>query len=367
MKAFIKCLLQFEGKGTDLCKGILGTVSAYYGCVEAQGRGTLHCHMLIWLEGGLNPNEIKDRILQNGEQSFKERLLQYLEDTISTCIPELPEVDITIPNQNSHPCATRGVNFLDTEDDLLRTMCEKDLHLLAKKCQTHRHSNTCWKYWKGPLESKECHFDLDKKNVHPISFADPDTGEITLKCLDGLVNHFNASILEAMRCNMDIKFIGSGPAAKAIMYYITNYITKSNLKTHVALAAMETAVHKLEAYDPNEDDCMLRAKKMLQKCAHSMISHQELSAQQVCSYLMDFEDHFTSHEYRRLYWTNFESFIEKCNPSPECSKKNKKTRSENTGNEKTHRDEIDEEDELTNDIILEDNADDLEDPEEMEV
>ncbi|KAG2361133.1 hypothetical protein BDR07DRAFT_1451722 [Suillus spraguei] len=265
MKVFIKCLLQFECKGTDLHEGILGTVNAYYGCVEAQGRGTLHCHMLIWLEGALNPNEIKDQILQSEEQIFKERLLRYLEDTISTCIPELPEEDVSIPNQIFHPY----------------TMRKKDAHLLAKKCQTHRHSKTCWKYWRGPPEPKECHFDLDEKNVHPISLTDPNTGEITLKCLDGLVNHFNASILEAMRCNMDIKFIGSGPA--------------SQLKTHIALAAMETAVHKLE--------------KMLQKCAHSMISHQELSAQQVCSYLMDFEDHFTSHEYCSLYWTNFESFL----------------------------------------------------------
>ncbi|KAG2368149.1 hypothetical protein BDR07DRAFT_1448479 [Suillus spraguei] len=264
MKAFIKYLHE----------GIL-----------AQGRGTLHCHMLIWLEGALNPNEIKDQILQK--------------DTISTCIPELPEEDMSIPNQIFHLCSTQGVNFQNTEDDLLDTMQKKDAHLLAKKCQTHRHSKTCWKYWRGPPEPKECCFDPDEKNI-------------TLKCLDGLVNHFNASILEAMRCNTDIKFIGSGPAAKAILYYITDYITKSQLKTHIALAAMETAVHKLEVYDSNDDDYKLRAKKMPQKCAHSMISHQELSAQQVCPYLMDFEDHFTSHEYRSLYWTNFESFVEKC-------------------------------------------------------
>ncbi|KAF8162220.1 hypothetical protein K438DRAFT_1776101 [Mycena galopus ATCC 62051] len=33
---------------------------------------------------------------------------------------------------------------------------------------------------------------------------------------------------------------------------------------------------------------------------------------------MDFEDHFTSHSYRNLYWTAFESFINKELPSPEC-------------------------------------------------
>ncbi|KAJ8582754.1 hypothetical protein M405DRAFT_692838, partial [Rhizopogon salebrosus TDB-379] len=319
MKAFIKTLLRFEGKQSDLHEGVLGTVNGYYGCVESQGRGTLHCHMLIWLEGGLNPNQIRDRVLRSEEQSFKDRLLRYLEDTISTSIPVTDSNQQTsVPNSNSHPCSTRGVNFRTVPEEHIYQLRQKDLHFLASKCQVHRHSKTCWKYWRGPPDPKECRFNLDENNIQPISFVDPDTGEITLKCLDGLVNHFNATILEAVRCNMDIKFIGSGPTAKAVMYYITDYITKSQLKTHVALAAIEIAVHKLEEYNADDDDCTIRAKKLLQKCAHSMISHQELSAQQVCSYLMDFEDHFTSHQYRNIYWTNFKSFIEQCSPSPEC-------------------------------------------------
>ena len=49
-----------------------------------------------------------------------------------------------------------------------------------------------------------------------------------------------------------------------------------------------------------------------------MISHQELSVQQVASYLMDYEDHFTSHLYRNLYWTSFEALVNREQPSPEC-------------------------------------------------
>ncbi|KAJ7504742.1 hypothetical protein B0H11DRAFT_1709396, partial [Mycena galericulata] len=113
---------------------------------------------------------------------------------------------------------------------------------------------------------------------------------------------------------MDIKFIGSGPSAKAILYYITDYITKSQLQAHVAYAALELAVARLGEYNPSEDDIESRAKRLLQKAAHSMISKQELSSQQVVSYLMDFEDHFTSHEYRNLYWTSFEAFINSEDP-----------------------------------------------------
>ncbi|KAJ7513163.1 hypothetical protein B0H11DRAFT_2182398 [Mycena galericulata] len=43
-----------------------------------------------------------------------------------------------------------------------------------------------------------------------------------------------------------------------------------------------------------------------------------MSSQQVVSYLMDFEDHFKSDQYANLYWTSFEGFIEKEDPSPEC-------------------------------------------------
>lgn len=66
---------------------------------------------------------------------------------------------------------------------------------------------------------------------------------------------------------------------------------------HVSHAALERAVSKIGEYDPSMDVLALRAKQLLQKCAYALISHQELSGQQVCSYLMDFGDRYTSHRY----------------------------------------------------------------------
>ncbi|KAJ7086531.1 hypothetical protein C8R44DRAFT_535329, partial [Mycena epipterygia] len=321
MKAFIKTILGYDQKDDSLDGGIIGVVKAYYGCVEAQGRGTLHCHMLIWLEGGLNPNQIKEKALSNGgDLAFQKRLIEFLEDTISNSVP--PDRDPTFETElgKADPCATRGPTAGDKIKDPVLSR-SKDLHNLVKRCQSHTHHPTCFKYWRGPPEPKECRFDLDDANVVPVSTFDPDTGEFTLRCLDGLVNNFNETMIEAIRCNMDIKFIGSGAAAKAILYYITDYITKTQLQAHVAYAALELAVGRLGEYDPEEDDIRTRAKRLLQKCAHSMIAKQELSAQQVVSYLMDFEDHFTSHKFNNLYWTGFEKFINDEDPSPECYRK----------------------------------------------
>ncbi|THU85225.1 hypothetical protein K435DRAFT_869505 [Dendrothele bispora CBS 962.96] len=40
-------------------KGVKGEVSVYYGVVVAQGHGSLHIHLIIWINGGLSPIEIK--------------------------------------------------------------------------------------------------------------------------------------------------------------------------------------------------------------------------------------------------------------------------------------------------------------------
>ncbi|EGO04332.1 hypothetical protein SERLA73DRAFT_44625 [Serpula lacrymans var. lacrymans S7.3] len=45
-----------------------------------------------------------------------------------------------------------------------------------------------------------------------------------------------------MRCNMDIKYIGSGQAAKALVYYVTDCITESSLPVHVGLDALKYAI-----------------------------------------------------------------------------------------------------------------------------
>ncbi|KAJ7167184.1 hypothetical protein C8R43DRAFT_817994, partial [Mycena crocata] len=318
MKAFIKALLVHDSENADSEGGIFGKVSAYYGTVEAQGRGSLHCHMMVWLDGSLNPNEIKAKALQeDGGVDFQKRLIEFLEDTICTSIPAEGQPELNTPLSGFHPCATRGPGS-GIDPNEANAACANDLHNLAERCQRHRHTGTCFKYWKGYPDTKDCRFDLDPSNETPISVFDPETGEFTLRCLDGLVNNFNITILQAIRCNMDIKFIGSGPAAKAVLYYITDYITKSQLQAHVAYAALELAVNRLGEFDAEEDDLTSRAKSLLQKCAHSLISKQELSGQQVVSYLLDFEDHFTSHEYTRIYWTSLEAHIEKEDPSPEC-------------------------------------------------
>lgn len=256
MKSFVKNILDHD-LHDPANEGILGAVNSYYGCVEAQGRGTLHCHMLVWLEGALNCEEIRDRV-QGGNIDFQRRLVEFLDGTISNEIPPVPATQQNVPSSTYNPCTVRGLNAESFVDQ--KSTEQEDLYNIIKNCQAHQHTATCYKYWKGPPDVKEYHFDLGDHRQQPCTYFDEDTEDIHLRCLDGLVNNFNKTIICTICCNMDIKYIGSGPSAKADIYYITDYITKSHLKTHVTFAALEVAVRKLNAVDTEGDTVTVRAK-----------------------------------------------------------------------------------------------------------
>ncbi|KAF8573853.1 hypothetical protein K439DRAFT_1374062, partial [Ramaria rubella] len=42
--------------------GLFGCLHSYYGTTECMEQGSLHGHFLIWLDDGLNPNELHTKL-----------------------------------------------------------------------------------------------------------------------------------------------------------------------------------------------------------------------------------------------------------------------------------------------------------------
>ncbi|EGN91762.1 hypothetical protein SERLA73DRAFT_66874, partial [Serpula lacrymans var. lacrymans S7.3] len=77
-----------------------------------------------------------------------------------------------------------------------------------------------------------------------LTEVDPETQSILLRRLHSRINAFNDNIIFLLKCNMDIKYIGSGQAAKALVYYITDYITKSSLPVHIGFDALKHTIQQ---------------------------------------------------------------------------------------------------------------------------
>lgn len=76
--------------------GILGDLSNHFGVVEANGRGMLHLHSLLWVRGNTAFTTLRDRLTE--DSTFAARMVHYLDSVI------MHGVDETISRIFSAPC-----------------------------------------------------------------------------------------------------------------------------------------------------------------------------------------------------------------------------------------------------------------------
>ncbi|CAF4668132.1 unnamed protein product [Rotaria sp. Silwood2] len=144
------------------------------------------------------------------------------------------------------------------------------------------------------------------------SNIDPSTGQITMCRSHPWINNFNEWIISAFRSNMDIKFIWIGNDAKALVYYITDYVTKSSLAFYDMFALAQQGIKYIEQHQPlnGTDKAVEQSRKLVLRCYKMIASHQEVSGVQVASYLMNYGDHYTTHTFRNLFLISIENYMQ---------------------------------------------------------
>ncbi|PBK62610.1 hypothetical protein ARMSODRAFT_1024597 [Armillaria solidipes] len=239
-------------------KGIFGMVNAYIGTIEAQGRGSLHMHVLIWLKGSLTASEM-DTALQSEE--FRLRVSTFIAQNIVADIGGLSTSDILAAlelKDPSYSCPPK-TDYLDPAH----------IATLARTVQVH----TC--------HDLRCLIKVNNRKVCKRRAPFPrseeawidEKGEWGPRRLYGYVNNFNPPLLVTTRSNHDIKLI-------------TNAFRTNNLTCCVG---QTIAFHK-HTTSVSDDNCSVN-KRLLQHCANTLGRLQEFSAQEAVGYVMGWGDH----------------------------------------------------------------------------
>ncbi|KAH9903513.1 hypothetical protein C8Q73DRAFT_619981, partial [Cubamyces lactineus] len=149
--------------------------------------------------------------------------------------------------------------------------------------------------------------------TEPATRIDEETGAIVIRRLHPRIACYNDVVMFLVKANMDIKHIGSGEAAKALLYYVTDYITKASLSTHVGLAALLCAIQRTDARfgESFYADAERNTRSALMTTVNSMLSRMEISHQQVMSYLVGGGDHYASHRFRVLHYGGFDRLVDR--------------------------------------------------------
>ncbi|KAJ3884574.1 hypothetical protein GG344DRAFT_60353, partial [Lentinula edodes] len=122
------------------------------------------------------------------------------------------------------------------------------------------------------------------------------------------VNGHNPDLLVYTRHNHDLKCILSGKAAKAAMFYISDYITKMPLSTDILLSTLSKAVSSL-ATEELDNDPVIDSKKLLHRCLTHLSCKQQIHAQQCARYLRRLGDSMFSHQSAILPFGNLMLFV----------------------------------------------------------
>lgn len=320
VKMFIKIILKADMNE----EGLFGKTSAYYGTVESQGRLTLHLHLLLWLENADNPQIMRDKALANDEE-YKTALISWLESVHSGDFLTATKGDIAIrldakesqlPKHTASGESSTGCEACARGDPTLRLPDKipdfsndteasawlenifgvTDELLLLSNLHTHglyctRPDKSCKARFPRP-EVKDSHFDSE--------------GILHLRKTEPWLNTFCSVLTYVLRCNTDVTSLLSGTQVKAVVAYVTDYITKATVKCHAIYEAIRIVLGKnqniLDECANEREPRKEAARRLLTKIVNATIARQEMGAPMVCAHLLGHGDHYTNYKFKPFYW-----------------------------------------------------------------
>jgi len=94
-----------------------------------------------------------------------------------------------------------------------------------------------------------------------------------------------------------------GQDTKNIGGYLTNYQSKDPSKSYNMSALLGSALMYHQDHLPQLEPLKERNHLLIYRCFNVLNRQAELSGPQVMSYLMNWSDRFTSHQYISVYWS----------------------------------------------------------------
>ncbi|KAG9093512.1 hypothetical protein FS749_014256 [Ceratobasidium sp. UAMH 11750] len=289
--------------------GVLGKIKAYFGVVECQGRGTLHLHMLAWLEGAPAPDRLRELLRT---EDFKSRVVAYIRANVRAFHPQLatdahlrlippdPEVGYSRFPDPSTPESSFHQALDDLETKVVRT---KQMH----SCTFGK----CLKLTKHGQYKCKRHAPFELSGTDAVD----EDGTYHVKRTLGYLNNYCPAITVTAKCNNDIKLLLHGAGTNNITFYVTGYIAKKQGKSYNVSGLL--AKHLVRHFESDDyvENLQERQQVLLLRAVNVLNREQEVPAPLAVSLLMGWGDVYRSHRYAPVYWSSFVGEIHNTYPN----------------------------------------------------
>lgn len=101
---------------------------------------------------------------------------------------------------------------------------------------------------------------------------------------------------------MDIASLHSGTMIKGVLLYVTNYVTKVPLKTHIIFDTVHSIFQNNAEMIGGSDTRKEKAHKLMMKIVNSLSRKMEMGSLMICRYLLEKLDHY---KFCPFHWQSF--------------------------------------------------------------
>ncbi|KDR64971.1 hypothetical protein GALMADRAFT_46308, partial [Galerina marginata CBS 339.88] len=282
------------------------------------------------VKNALSPQEIRDKIMDPTSE-FQRQIVEYLEsvhigefltgskDEVEDQInieksenKKYQDPTQTLPDAPPSLCNDKACdNCLDCE--ALESWWEKFRKItddLIFKSNVH----TCRKQSDKKSDKKDrpgcinkhgnCKARFPRKIVDQTE-VDPKTGALNIKKGEAWINTLTPALTYLLRCNTDVTSLLSGTAVKAIVAYISDYVSKPGLKTYSIFDTIKSVFTRNTEMLGGSLDQKEKARRLITQTVNSLTGKMEIGGPMAALYLLGNPDHYTSHKFVPVYWKNY--------------------------------------------------------------
>jgi len=132
--------------------------------------------------------------------------------------------------------------------------------------------------------------------------VDPKTGALNVKKGEPWINTLSPVVTYLLRCNSDVTSLLSGTAIKAIVAYISDYVTKPGLKTYSIFDTIRSVFNKNTEMLSGSLEQKEKARRLITQTVNSLTGKMEIGGPMAALYLLGNPDHYTCHKFIPVYW-----------------------------------------------------------------
>ncbi|KAJ7902343.1 hypothetical protein B0H13DRAFT_1621552, partial [Mycena leptocephala] len=125
------------------------------------------------------------------------------------------------------------------------------------------------------------------------------------------MNTVNRIVTYFSRSNTDCTSLLSGTAVKAVIAYVSDYVSKIGLKSYQAFASV------FDVFERNTDNLAdigvseTATKRILRQMVNSMSTKMEIGSPMASMYLLGNPDHYASHTFVNFPWRTYVTYVKK--------------------------------------------------------